>query len=70
MTQEHISGMLLILISLLPLLFPKQIWKVTEAWKISGTIAPSKGYIIVLRCVGIVILLTGFIVFTMWEPWI
>jgi hypothetical protein len=70
MTQEHISGMLLMLISLLLLLFPKQIWKIAEAWKNSETTAPSKGYIIVLRCVGIVFLLIGFIVFMMWEPWI
>jgi len=63
MTQEHIAGLSLMLISLLLLLLPNQIWKVTEAWKNSTTTGPSKGYIIVLRCVGIVLIIVGFIVF-------
>ena len=63
MTQEHILGILLMLISLLILLFPKQIWKIAEAWKNSEPTAPSKAYVIVLRCVGIVFLIIGFIGF-------
>lgn len=61
--QDKIAGLLLMFISLLLLLFPKQIWKFTEAWKNNDTTAPSKGYIIVLRCVGLVFLIIGFIVF-------
>jgi len=63
MTQEHIAGLLLMFISILLILFPNQIWKVTEAWKSSTTTAPSNGYIIVLRCVGIFLIIVGFIVF-------
>ena len=63
MMQEKIAGLLLMLISLLLLLFPNQIWKITEAWKNSESISPSKGYINVLRCVGIVFLIIGIVVF-------
>jgi len=63
MTQEQIAGLSLMIISLLLLLWPNRIWKVTEAWKNSTTTVPSKGYIIVLRCVGIFFMIVGFIVF-------
>ena len=63
MTQEHISGILLMLISLLLLFSPRQICKVTEAWKNSEKTTPSHAYVIVLRCVGIAFLIIGFIIF-------
>jgi len=63
MTLQHISGILLILLSLVLLCFPRQIWMLTEAWKNSKTATPSTAYGIVLRCAGAVFLVSGFIVF-------
>ena len=63
MVQEQMAGLSLMIISLLLLRWPNQIWKVTEAWKNSAITVPSKGYIIVLRCVGVFIMTVGFIVF-------
>jgi hypothetical protein len=64
MTQEHISAFILILLSLVMLFFPKQIWETTEAWKTekSKTVTCSKAYAIVFRCVGAVFLIAGFVV--------
>ena len=64
MTQEHISGILLLLLSLLLLCYPKQIWKWTEAWKTkkSETAACSNAYAIVLRGVGAVLLIASCLV--------
>ncbi len=64
MIQEHISGILLLLLSLLLLCCPKQIWKWTEAWKTekSKTATCSNAYVIVLRGVGTVLLIAGFLV--------
>jgi len=61
MIQEHSSGILLLLVSLLLLFFPRQIWKVTEAWKNSKNTSPSKAYSIVLRCLGVIFLIAGIL---------
>lgn len=61
MEHGHSSGIWLLLISLLLLYSPRQIWEVTETWKNSETLAPSKNYNIVLRCVGTVFIITGFV---------
>ena len=51
------------LIYSLLLFLPRQIWKVAEIWKNSDTTTPSKSYVIVPRCIGIVFLIIGFVVF-------
>ncbi|WP_422678807.1 DUF6199 family natural product biosynthesis protein [Clostridium thermosuccinogenes] len=55
--------MLLMLFSLKLLFFPRQLWNVAEEWKNSEAVTPSKAYVIALRCIGIVFLITGFTVF-------
>jgi len=51
------------LFSLKLLFFPRQLWNVAEEWKNSEAVTPSKAYVIALRCIGIVFLITGFTVF-------
>ncbi|SDX93468.1 DUF6199 family natural product biosynthesis protein [Eubacterium barkeri] len=62
MTQEQIAGILMILIALVILILPKQIWKVVESWKNKEQVAPSDAYILVVRCVALVFLIVGIVV--------
>lgn len=62
MTQEHIAGILLILIALAILIFPKQIWRLAESWKNKEQAVPSDIYIMVVRCVAAVFLIAGIVV--------
>lgn len=62
MTQEQIAGILLVLISVAILIFPKQIWKIAESWKNKEKVAPSDSYLVVVRCVAVGLLIVGIIV--------
>lgn len=62
MTQEQIAGILLVLISIAIMIFPKLIWKIAESWKNKEKVAPSDSYLIVARCVGAGLLIVGIVV--------
>lgn len=62
MKQEHIAGILLALIALAILIFPKQIWKFAESWKNKEKSAPSDSYLVIVRCVAAVLLIVGIVV--------
>ncbi|MEG0825350.1 MAG: hypothetical protein RSG86_06350 [Oscillospiraceae bacterium] len=62
MTQEQIAGILIILIALVILIFPKQVWKIAESWKNNDKVPPSDTYLVVVRCVASAFLVVGIVV--------
>lgn len=60
MKQEIIAGVILCVMGLGMLLLPTNtLWKITEKWKIKGTIQPSDKYIVIMRVLGIVFAAVG-----------
>ncbi|MCR5024149.1 MAG: hypothetical protein K6A90_07450 [Lachnospiraceae bacterium] len=60
MIQELIAGIIMAVMGLCMILIPPGIlWKITEGWKTKTEGQPSKLYIVVVICLGIVFALTG-----------
>lgn len=60
--QEIVGAVLMGLIALVLIVFPNQVWHVTEAWKNKRQTEPSEAYRMVMRCVGIILLVVAVIV--------
>ncbi len=60
MKQELLAGIIFVLMGLSLLLVPANIlWTVTEKWKTKNGGQPSKGYIVIMRLLGMVFALAG-----------
>ncbi len=60
MKQEIVAGIIFVVMGLSILFVPPNIlWMVTEKWKTKNVGQPSKGYIIVMRLLGVIFALTG-----------
>lgn len=57
--QEIVGAVLMGLIAIILIAFPKQVWHVTESWKNKQQTEPSEGYLMIVRCVGIVLLVVA-----------
>lgn len=60
MKQEQTAGIVLSLIGLIMLVFPKQIWRIAESWKSEERAGrPSVAYLAVMRIVSIMFFTAG-----------
>jgi len=61
--QNIIAGLVLCIISLIIVLFPRKVWELTEKWK-SGAPEPIRAYFIVTRAVCAVFAAVGILLLT------
>ncbi len=60
MKQEIIAGIILCILGLSLVLIPSEkLWVITEKWKTNDGSQPSRGYVIVMRVLGVIFALTG-----------